>query len=439
MNESTKFASLAPRGAHARRELRARATGAGLCALCLCLFPSAPSVAQEPPAQEAHVAPPEPIHRVDAVYPPKALAARQEATSVLLVTIGVDGMVSEVGVAESGGDAFDQAAIAAVRRWRFRPARRGGRPIPSRIRVPFQFTLPKVEPAPRTPPAQGSAAEELAAADEPKEEQPLEVEVRGRRPPPARSTSDFVLDREVLTVAPHQDAASAVMSAPGVYVARPEGDAVAHQIFLRGFDAEHGQDIEFTLNGWFPVNQPSHIHGQGYADLNFIIPELIRSVRVTEGVYDPRQGDFAVAGSVDFDLGVAQRGYQLRSSYGSFGTFRQLVLWAPEGESEETFGAAVFRLTGGFGTNRGGMSGGVIGQYAFKGPGGFNGLVHVGAHGARANIAGVLRLDDVEAGRTSRVCCASTTSRRGASGSTAPTPTLRRTRSRRSAPGPRRE
>jgi hypothetical protein len=92
---------------------------------------------------------------------------------------------------------------------------------------------------------------------------------------------------------------------PGVYVSRPEGDAVAHEIYLRGFNAAHGQDIEFTVGG-VPINQLSHLHGQGYADLNFILPEVVRSIRVTEGVYDPHQGDFAVAGSIDFDLGVEQ-------------------------------------------------------------------------------------------------------------------------------------
>ena len=59
-----------------------------------------------------------------------------------------------------------------------------------------------------------------------------------------------------------------------------EGDAVAPRIFLRGFDAEHGQDIAFSAGG-VPINQPSHLHGQGYADLGFVIPETVRSVRVT--------------------------------------------------------------------------------------------------------------------------------------------------------------
>jgi hypothetical protein len=183
-----------------------------------------------------------------------------------------------------------------------------------------------------------------------------------------------------------------------MYVSRPEGDAVAQHVMLRGFDAEHGQDIEFRAAG-LPINQVSHLHGQGYADLNFIIPEVVRSIRVTEGVYDPRQGDFAVAGSVDFDLAVVDRGLRKLSSYGSYGTFRQLVLWAPRGAQEETFGAVAFRRTAGFGDNRGGLAGAAVGQYAFKARGGLEGVLHVAGHAARSNLAGVVRRDDVEAGR----------------------------------------
>ncbi|RXL50952.1 TonB-dependent receptor, partial [Citrobacter sp. AAK_AS5] len=77
-----------------------------------------------------------------------------------------------------------------------------------------------------------------------------------------------------------------------------------------------------------------HIHGQGYADLNVLIPETVRSVRVLEGVHDPHQGDFAVAGSVDFDLGVEERGVHATATYGSFDTKRLVAIFAPAGQSE---------------------------------------------------------------------------------------------------------
>ncbi|MES1208321.1 MAG: TonB-dependent receptor, partial [Pseudomonadota bacterium] len=265
--------------------------------------------------------------------------------------------------------------------------------------MPFLFARPLGGPpvlAPRMEVTPAPAAT-TDAPDHAGDQEIVDVTVRGHRTPPPRATSDFVIDRAVLTAAPHQSAGDLLAAAPGVFVTKPEGEAVAHQIFLRGFDAEHGQDMEINV-GPVPVNQPSHIHGQGYADLGFIIPEVVRSLRVTEGVYDPRQGDFAVAGSVDFDLGVTDRGYRLRSSWGSFQTFRQTAIFAPPGEAEETFGAVSFQRSRGFGQNRGAQSASAMGQLAFRGPAGWTGLLHTAAHGARANLAGVLRADDIAAG-----------------------------------------
>lgn len=375
-----------------------RAFREGLLVACLALLGAArPAPAR---AQAQPVTPPELVSRVDAAYPPEALAARKEAQVVLDVTVSEQGEVTAAEVVTSGGEAFDLSAQAAVKQWRFKPAQRGEVPIASRIRVPFRFALPPPRPPEPQPVAQPAPPEPQPAAPDAQrdEQEAVEVTVRGTRRPPRRATSDFVLDRDVLVSVERQSAGELLGAAPGVYISRPEGEAVAHEITLRGFNAEHGQDVELTV-GPVPVNQPSHIHGQGYADLNFLIPEVVRSLRVTEGVYDPRQGNFAVAGSVDFDLGVVDRGVHTRTSYGSFNTVRQLVLWAPRGEAEETFGAAAIRSSEGFGQNRGSLSGQGMGQYAFQAPHGFRGLVSVAAHGARAGLAGVLRRDDVAAGR----------------------------------------
>ena len=361
---------------------------------------------------------PRPVQQVEAVYPVED--ARSDPQRVeLLVTVEPDGSVGEVSVGVSAGPAFDAAAIAAIRQWRFTPATQDGAPIAARIRVPFGFPPPIVDPIPPAPvptdspavpvptdspavpvPSAGPTPPAAPAPPAPAEpdEAVIDVSARGRRPPPPRAASDFVLDRDVLNAAPKQSSGDMLMRAPGVYVSRPEGDAVAHEIYLRGFNAAHGQDIEFTVGG-VPINQLSHLHGQGYADLNFILPEVVRSIRVTEGVYDPHQGDFAVAGSIDFDLGVERRGFQLRSTGGSFGTFRQLALWAPRGQSDDTFAAAAVRRSSGFGMNRGALSGTALGQFAFTGPGALEGKLMVAAHAARAGTAGVLRSDDVEAGR----------------------------------------
>ena len=131
------------------------------------------------------------------------------------------------------------------------------------------------EPEPPSAPSGGKPGAPAAEASWVEPHGPIELDVHGHHVPPPRSSSDVLLEVDVLSAAPHRNAAELLAAAPGVYVARPEGDAVAHQIFLRGFDAGHGQDIEFTLNGSVPVNQPSHVHGQGYADLNFILPEVV--------------------------------------------------------------------------------------------------------------------------------------------------------------------
>ncbi len=348
-------------------------------------------------AQEAGapVSAPRVVAQHDARYPPAALAAGQAGRVELLVTVLVDGTVGDVSVASSAGEALDEAAVEAMRRWVFEPARRGEVAIEARIRVPFVFAPPPVE-VPEVPPAPPDAGSPPAKPDE----APIEVTVRGARALRAeqRSVSDFRLERDVLTAAPRQEGVDVLRAAPGVYVGRGEGAAVAHSYMLRGFDAEHGQDIEFRVGG-IPINLPSHIHGQGYADLNFLIGDVVRELRVSEGVYDPRQGDFAVAGSIDVTLGVeeAERGVKLRSGYGAFNTFRQLVQWAPKGENEESFGAVQYFRTDGFGENRDGQGGSGLFQHRFgEGPVTFRVLGIL--HAARASSAGVLRRDDVESG-----------------------------------------
>ena len=227
----------------------------------------------------------------------------------------------------------------------------------------------------------------------------FDVVVSGFKPSRSspRGASDFNIDRRTLNAAPSQDGSDLLTRAPGLYVGRSEGAAVAQRYMLRGFDADHGQDLALRVGG-LPINLPSHIHGQGYADLGFLIGEAVHRLKVSEGVYDPRQGDFAVAGSIDIELGVEQRGWLLKSSYGSFGSFRQLIMWAPEEAPPETFGAVQYGRTDGFGQQRGGQDVSALFQARFgEGPWTFRALGLL--HAARAQLAGVVRSDDVAAGR----------------------------------------
>ena len=185
--------------------------------------------------------------------------------------------------------------------------------------------------------------------------------------------------------------------APGILLTNEGGEGHAAQVFLRGFDAREGQDIEFSVGG-VPVNQAGNLHGNGYADLNFVIPEVVTSLRVLEGPYDPRQGNFAVAGSADYELGLDQRGVGIQAGYGNFGSQRLLVLWGPPHASVHTFGAAELYQTNGFGQNRDATRGSAIGQ--FEGHAGESVFrLTLQGYSARWHSAGVIREDDYEAGR----------------------------------------
>ena len=83
---------------------------------------------------------------------------------------------------------------------------------------------------------------------------------------------------------------------PGLVVTQHSGDGKANQYFLRGFNLDHGTDFATTVNG-VPVNMPTHAHGQGYSDLNFLIPEIVQSIAYRKGPYDASQSDFSSAGS----------------------------------------------------------------------------------------------------------------------------------------------
>jgi outer membrane receptor protein involved in Fe transport len=86
---------------------------------------------------------------------------------------------------------------------------------------------------------------------------------------------------------------------PGLLVLQHAGGGKANQYLLRGFDADHGTDVALFFDG-VPINMVSHGHGQGYADLSFLIPELVERVEIQKGPYSVEQGDFATAGTIQF-------------------------------------------------------------------------------------------------------------------------------------------
>ena len=82
---------------------------------------------------------------------------------------------------------------------------------------------------------------------------------------------------------------------PGLFIAQHAGGGKAEQIFLRGFDIDHGTDINITVDG-MPVNMVSHAHGQGYADMHFVIPETVEKANFDKGPYFANKGNLATAG-----------------------------------------------------------------------------------------------------------------------------------------------
>ncbi|HEY3494426.1 MAG TPA: TonB-dependent receptor [Polyangiaceae bacterium] len=225
-----------------------------------------------------------------------------------------------------------------------------------------------------------------------------QVVVEGRRPPPSRGASDYTLPVGELARVPRKNATELLELAPGVYLSNEGGEGHAERIYLRGFDAREGQDIEVTYGG-VPVNESGNLHGNGFADLHFIIPELVLSLRVLEGPFDPHQGNYAVAGSVDYEPGLTRRGLTAKYEHGSFGSNRLLLTWGPPGESVHTFGGVEIAESDGFGQNRGARRASAQGQYEGRLGRQANFRLSGSAFANEYRSAGLLRVDDVEQGR----------------------------------------
>jgi outer membrane receptor protein involved in Fe transport len=112
------------------------------------------------------------------------------------------------------------------------------------------------------------------------------------------AASAGTIRRELLESRPAQRPGEVLEFVPGVIVTQHSGDGKANQYFLRGFNLDHGTDFATRIGG-MPVNLPSHGHGQGYSDLNFLIPELVERIEYRKGPYSATVGDFAAAGSAD--------------------------------------------------------------------------------------------------------------------------------------------
>src|SRR5882724_3915325 len=112
---------------------------------------------------------------------------------------------------------------------------------------------------------------------------------------------------------------------PGLFIAQHAGGGKAEQIFLRGFDCDHGTDVQVSVDG-LPVNMVSHAHGQGYADSHFIIPETINNIDYGAGPYYTQHGNLNTAGYINFSTYNNIDKSRVQVERGLFNTFRTLAM-----------------------------------------------------------------------------------------------------------------
>jgi hypothetical protein len=141
---------------------------------------------------------------------------------------------------------------------------------------------------------------------------------------PTDAASERRFSGETLNTRPIQRPGEMLEATPGLIVTQHSGEGKANQYFLRGFNLDHGTDLGIWLDG-MPVNMRTHGHGQGYADVNFVIPELIESLLIRKGPYYASEGDFASAGSLHLHYADRLEKNIVSITGGSFGYWRGLM------------------------------------------------------------------------------------------------------------------
>jgi outer membrane cobalamin receptor len=116
----------------------------------------------------------------------------------------------------------------------------------------------------------------------------------------ADSATTGTIRQEQIQNRPHLRVGEVLEAIPGLIATQHSGTGKANQFFLRGFNLDHGTDFRTTLGG-MAVNMPTHAHGQGYTDLNFMIPELIDTISYKKGPYFAEDGDFSSAGAANIE------------------------------------------------------------------------------------------------------------------------------------------
>lgn len=140
----------------------------------------------------------------------------------------------------------------------------------------------------------------------------------------SNAASQGVVRGELLQDLPLLRPGEVLETVPGLVVTQHSGDGKANQYFLRGYNLDHGTDFATSVDG-VPVNMPTNAHGQGYSDLNFLIPELVDHIDYRKGPYFAQNGDFASAGSADIQYRKSLEHNIIDLSGGAYGYRRALV------------------------------------------------------------------------------------------------------------------
>lgn len=371
-----------------------------------------------------------------------APTAGAEVRLVLELDINAEGSVQGAHLVDDGAAALETAALvdAALQQasaLRFAPALQRGMPVPARIRVEMLFGAPpedeaeneaedppalqtegppaeagpgdhpqaSPDPALAAPVAEATDGSQAIAASDQLRATPASTESegfgafarveRGAASLRATAASDYEIDIGALRAVPRRDAEQYLTLAPGVFLQNHSGVGHASSVLMRGFDAGEGEDLEVLVDG-IPINEPSNAHAHGYADTSFVIPEVVERVHVTQGPFDARQGDFAIAGSARYALSVRERGLRARAEYGRFDDRRGLLLWAPVGAEDGTFVALDARGGEGFGPNRAYESFRMLSRYARR-DGDMRYALLGALSAASFDSAGIVRQDDYDA------------------------------------------
>ncbi len=394
-----------------RDTVRRRCSDAGTLRLALSALTLLTLLALGAHALAADIVPPARVTIAMPVAPEPGLVGVRVVVDVL---VDARGQVAQVSAEQPLSDSQRAAVTRAAKGWRFSPATVDGVARAAKISVQVVFVEAESRPSGEANqggtsaeddalPTQKSASEgtpRSILAQSPNEKTPsVDVVVTGDSRP--LTAGRVARDQRILSAAPQRTGSDLLRTLPGVFLTQHSGEGKAHQLFFRGFDAVHGQDMEVNVAG-APVNDVSNVHGQGYAEVHFVIPEVVSELALLPGPFDPDQGDFAVAGSARYRLGYPYQGVSAKLGIGRFGRRRALLVLRPVGRPETDFAALEVYDSDGFGLRRRAsrtsllsqMTGWLTPKLAWRAMAGY--------YAGRFESPGVLRWDDVQAGRVER-------------------------------------